>query len=89
MGMTAKVDDELLKQMEEIEKAEPQREIPVIVTLTLGADPSLLEQRGLKIQRTFASISAVSGTLTAAGVREFAQMDQVEKVEYDGSVWAL
>lgn len=86
--MTAKISDELLKRLDEAEKAEPQRELPVIVTITTGADLDALEQKGLKIQGTFESISAISGTLTAAQVNEVAQLDQVENIEYDGEVWA-
>jgi len=84
--MTAKIDDELLKRLE---KAEPQQEIPVIVTVKPGADLSGLKQKGLKIEHTFDHIPAVSGTLTAAIANDVAQSDQVESIEYDGKVWAL
>lgn len=87
--MTTKVSDELLKQLGEAEREEPQRKIPVIVTIKAGADPTTLEQKGLVIQRIFESISAISSTLTAAEVNELAQLDQVEVIEYDGSIWAL
>lgn len=87
--MTTKVSDELLKQVEEAEKEEPQQEIPVIVTITAGTDPMIMQQKGLRIQRIFKNISAISGTLTAAEVKELAQLDQVEVIEYDGPVWGL
>jgi len=87
--MTRKVSDELLKQIEEAEKEEPQREIPVIVTITAGTNPITIQQKGLRIQRIFKNISAISGTLTAAEVKELAQLDQVEIIEYDGPLWAL
>ena len=87
--MTTKVSDELLKQVEEAEKEEPQQEIPVIVTITAGTDPMIMQQKGLRIQRIFKNISAISGTLTAAEVKELAQLDQVEIIEYDGPLWAL
>jgi len=87
--MTTKVSDELLKQVEEAEKEEPQQEIPVIVTITAATDPMIMQQKGLRIQRIFKNISAISGTLTAAEVKELAQLDQVEVIEYDGPVWAL
>ncbi len=87
--MTTKVSDELLKQVEEAEKEEPQQEIPVIVTITAGTDPMIMQQKGLRIQRIFKNISAISGTLTAAEVKELAQLDQVEVIEYDGPVWAV
>ena len=59
--MISKINDELLKQLEQVQQADPQQEIPVIVTITLGADPTALEQKGLNIKHTIESISAVSG----------------------------
>ena len=87
--MTTKVSDELLKQVEEAEQEEPQREIPVIVTVTAGTDPISIQQKGLRIRRIFTNISAISGTLTAAGLKDLAQLDEVQVIEYDGPVWAL
>lgn len=88
--MSTKVNDELFRHLEEAEKVEPQREIPVIVTFTKGTDLAALEQKGLKIQRTFENISGVSGTLTAAAIKEVARLDQVERIEFDGEgVWPL
>ena len=84
--MTAKVNDELLKIAE---AAEPQQVISVIVTITAGANLTALEQKGLKIQHTFESISAVSGTLPAAGIRALSQLDEVERIEHDSKVQAL
>lgn len=88
--MNAKVNDELQKQLEEAEKADPEQEIPVIVTLATDADPAVLEQKGVKIQRTFENIPAVAMILTASQVNEVAQLDQVERIEFDGAgVWPL
>lgn len=87
--MTGKVNDELLKQLAEAKKVDPHREIPVVITLTTGTDPSVLEQKGLKIHHIFKSISAVSGTLTALEINELVQSNQVERIEYDGTVHAL
>jgi len=87
--MNAKVSDEFLKQLEETEREDPQREIPVIVTIKAGTNVDTLKQRGLRIQRLFENISAISGTLTAAGIKNLAQLDQVVLIEYDGPVWAL
>ena len=87
--MSAKIRGELFKRLQEAEKSEPQQEVPVIVTITAGADLAELERKGLKIQRVFEAISAVSGTLTVSEITEIAQMDQVETIEYDGEVWAL
>ena len=60
--MSKKISEELARRMEEADALEPGREIPVIVTVSAGADIKALEQRGLKVQRVFESIPAVSGT---------------------------
>lgn len=87
--MTAKISEALGKRLAEAEQTEPQQEIPVIVTVTAGADPAALEQKGLKIHRTFTHIPAISGTLTAAEVHDMAQLEQVEHIDYDSKAWAL
>jgi hypothetical protein len=87
--VTTKVSDELLKLLKEAEREEPDREIPVIITVKAGTDRAALEAKGFRIQRVFEIISAISGTLTAAEANELAQLDQVELIEYDGPVWAL
>jgi len=87
--MTKKISDKLLQECKKAERAEPEREVPVIVTTTSNVDRALLEQKGLKITHTFENISAVSGTLTASEVKDLARLDQVETIEYDGEVRAL
>ena len=75
--------------LEEAYAEAPEKEIPVIVTITAGSDVETLARKGLKVQRVFENVPAVSGTLTATEVRELAEVEQVEKVEYDGEVHAL
>jgi len=87
--MSIKIDPELSQHLQEALSAEPHREIPVIVTLSEGADIAELERRGLKVHRRFESISAVSGTMTAAAVSQIAALDSVARIEYDGKAWAL
>lgn len=87
--MSIKIDSELSQHLQEALSAEPQREIPVIVTLSEGADIAELERRGLKVHRRFESILAVSGTMTAAAVSQVAALDSVVRIEYDGKAWAL
>ncbi len=89
MCMTEKISDEFLKQIEEAEREDPQRKIPVIITIQAGTDIGMLEQKGLRIQRIFTNISAISGTLNATEIKPLAQLDQVVLIEYDGPVWAL
>ena len=87
--MTTKISDALLKRLSEAAIAEPQREIPVIVTLTAGTDPAVLAEKGLKIQRTFQNSSDVAGTLTVAEVNPVADLDAVVAIDYDGPAWIL
>ncbi len=85
--MSEKINNALLKQLEEAKKAGPQQKIPVIVTLTSGADVAMIEKKGLK--QISQHVPLYSGNLTAAEVCEIAQWDQVERVEYDEKAWAL
>ena len=87
--MTTKISDELLKRLDEATIAEPQREIPVIVTIIAGMDLAVLEEKGLKIQRTFQNSSDMAGTLTVAEVNPVAALDSVVAIDYDGTAWAL
>lgn len=87
--MTTKISEELLKRLGEAAIAEPQREIPVIVTLISGTDLATLEDKGLKIQRTFQNSSDIAGTLTVAEVNSVAALDSVVAIDYDGMAWAL
>ena len=87
--MMTKISNELLKRINEATIAESQREIPVIVTVTAGTDPAVLEEKGLKIQRTFQNSSDIAGTLTVAEVNPVAALDSVVAIDYDGTAWAL
>ncbi|MGA9767868.1 MAG: hypothetical protein WBV94_02440 [Blastocatellia bacterium] len=87
--MAGKISEDLKKRIEEFSKADPQQEIPVIITTKPNADPDKLKKKGLKIENTFENISAVSGTIPAAAIKELAQSDEIEIIEYDGEMWAL
>jgi hypothetical protein len=87
--MSTKITAELLKRLDEAAITDPQREIPVIVTIRREADLAGLEQKGLKIQRTFQNISAVAGTIPVAEVNALAELDQVEAIDYDETASAL
>jgi len=87
--MSKKISDRLLQECQKAEQAEPQRQIPVIVTTTSNVDRSVLEQGGLKITHAFENIPAVSGTLTAREIQEIAKLPQVTMIEYDGKVKAI
>lgn len=86
--MSGKITEELARRLAEAD-AEPDVQIPVIVTLSAGADPTTLEQQGFSVQRVFENIPAVAGTLTVAGARALADVDQIETIEFDGEAHAL
>jgi hypothetical protein len=67
---------------------EPQ-EIPVIITLAPGTDPAVLEPKGIRIRRVMENIPAVAGTVAAGDVTDLAELGEVERVEYDGEMYAL
>jgi hypothetical protein len=87
--MSAKISANLLKRLDEAAIADPHREIPVIVRVRRGADLAALEQKGLKIQRTFQNIADVAGTIAVAEVNTLAQLDEVEFIDSDETAWAL
>lgn len=105
--MTAIVSEELLQRLDELNTvddaterlprtedttAEPEREVPVILSLASKADITLLEAEGFKVTQKFEAINAVAGTLPAdkQKILRFAEdAPDVERIEYDGEVRAL
>lgn len=87
--MSTKIDAELSKHLREAESAEPHRQIPVIVTVSEGADVAELERRGLRIHGRVESIRIVYGTIAASAVSQIEGLDSVERIEYDSRAWAL
>ena len=87
--MAEKIDVELLQEVERFELTEPEREIPVIVTLNGWSRRAELEEKGLRVAHAFETISALSGTLKPAEVTDVAQLEQVESIEFDGEVRAI
>ena len=85
-GMSDKLDEELARRVKEAEMSAPDREIPVIVTMTESGEIADLERIGLEVVHVIESISAVSGTLTAAEIRAAAEISAVERIEFDGEV---
>jgi nucleotide-binding universal stress UspA family protein len=84
--MSTKITAEVLEQAQRRAAGE---EVPVIVTLAAGTDAKALERQGLKVRQTWDSISAVAGTVAPDKLRDLADLDQVELIEYDGEVHAL
>ncbi len=86
--MATKMSQELLERVQESAATDPESEIPVIVTVKAGADVASLEQQGMKVKRVFSAISAASGTIPAQTAQALEGLDEVEKIEYDGQMYA-
>lgn len=84
--MSAKIGEELARRLAE---ADPEAEVPVLVTLKPGADPAALQRGGMKVGRSFQAIPVVAGTVRADRVRQLAELGEVELIDYDGEVRAL
>lgn len=84
--MAAIINPELLQECERAKQAKPQQEIPVIITITDWARRAELEEKGLRVNHSFENILAVAGTLTCVEVDAVAQLDHVERIEFDGEV---
>jgi hypothetical protein len=84
--MATQLTGELLQLCEAAEESEPQREIPVIVTLSDWGRRSEVEARGMRVVHWFERISAVAGMVTAAQARAIAALAPVESIDLDGQV---
>jgi hypothetical protein len=87
IGVSEKVSAELMARVER--GMGESREIPVIVTLAPGTDPAVLEPKGIRIRRVMENIPVVAGTVAGADVTGLAELGEVERVEYDGEMYAL
>jgi len=87
--MSGKIGEELLVKLEAVLASDPQRKIPIIVTLNPGADISILDNKGMDIQRVIESVSAVAGVLSASEIEEISLLEEVNLIEYDGTVYGL
>lgn len=88
--MAARIADDVRRAVARVEQdRQPNHAIPVIVTCAAGADLQKLAEHGLKVERAFENIHAVSGTATPAALERIASLDCVELIEYDGTVAAL
>jgi hypothetical protein len=85
--MSQKVSPEVMARVERA--TEESSEIPVIVTLAPGADPAVLEPKGMRIRRVMENIPAVAGSVAVGDLADLAELGEVERVEYDGEMHAL
>jgi glutamate/tyrosine decarboxylase-like PLP-dependent enzyme len=84
-----KIQPSLAKRVAVMKLDRPEDVIPVIVTVAPGVDTAAMESRGLKVQRTLESVSAVAGTVAAGEIENLAALDEVRAIEYDGEIRAL
>ncbi len=87
--MEGALSKEMMALLEKAESEGQREEIPVIVTVKEGTDLHRLETLGLKISARFKLLNAVSGHVTPEGARKIADLDEVEKIEYDSEMRAL
>jgi len=65
----------------------PNEEIPVIITMRdVTEDLSFLEEKGFLVKFQYHAINAAAGTATADKIEDIAELDRVEKIEFDGEV---
>jgi len=87
--MEGALSKEMVALLEKSESEGQREEIPVIVTVKEGTDLHKLETLGLKISARFKLLNAVSGHITPEGARKIADLDEVEKIEYDREMRAV
>lgn len=87
--MEGAMSKEMVALLEKSESEGQREEIPVIVTVKEGTDLHKLETLGLKISARFKLLNAVSGHITPEGARKIADLDEVEKIEYDSEMRAV
>lgn len=82
-------DKRLMTLLNRLEAKGLQEEIPVIVTIKPETDLTKLESKGLKIGFKSALASIVSGTIPSTNARKLAELNEVEKIEYDAEMHAI
>jgi hypothetical protein len=87
--MSSKIDPQLLTQLNREARGNPAQTFPLIVTIQPGTRADSLTHRGLRIERIFEEISAVSVSANLEAVRALAKLEQVERIEFDGQMHTL
>lgn len=84
--MGVKLDEYLAQKLESMGDRPSDEEVPVIVTTRSGAKAADLEF--LRVEHSFESISAISGRIQLSDLTKLEALDQVEKIEFDGQMYA-
>ena len=87
--MSSKISSTLAERLRQLPPPAAATEIPVLVTLTPGADLDRLTAAGLAIRHSFTAIPVVAGTVRADHIDELAKLPAVELIDFDGEVRAL
>lgn len=87
--MSRKVSQELAAEVDNARETQPDREIPVIVTIRPGGELTELKQKGLHVRQVFDNIPSVAGTMKASDIDQLAESEQVQIIELDSQAHAL
>ncbi len=72
------------KRLNDLRLTEQEREIPVIITLNDWAGRVELEEKGLRGRACFREHICGIGHAYTSEVKDVAQLEQVESIEFDG-----
>jgi hypothetical protein len=81
--MVEKIDENLVRVLQERNEKCSSEEIAVILTLREEVNLMELEEAGFKLQRRFEIINAISGLISPSDVENLVRLSQVEKIEFD------
>ena len=83
ISMVEKIDENLVRVLQERNEKCSSEEIAVILTLREEVNLMELEEAGFKLLRRFEIINAVSGLISPGDVDNLIRLSQVEKIEFD------
>ena len=81
--MVEKIDENLVRVLQERNEKCSSEEIAVILTLREEMNLMELEEAGFKLQRRFEIINAISGLISPSDIENLVRLSQVEKIEFD------
>lgn len=84
-----KIQASLAQRVTAMKVDRPEDPIPVIVTVRPGTGTAGMESKGLNVERSLESVSAVAGTVAAGDIEDLATLEEVRAIEYDGEIRTL
>lgn len=85
--MAHALDADLRAILNGLAKSDPGVRLSFIITVRPGARPAPVMP--FPIEHSFDAIGAVSGQMTAQEVLDLANHSEIERIEYDGQLYAL